>query len=262
MPSRPSVVVRGGGEMATAVARLLYLAGFPVAVLERDQPLAVRRLVCFAEAVFSREISVEGVVGRLVSAEALTLDPAAYVPVAVDPDASVLARLKPAVLVDARMAKRSLGTTRDQAPFVVGIGPGMVAGEDVHAVVETQRGSDLGRVLWSGAAEPDTTIPAEVQGFAERRVLRAPRSGVFRAHAAIGDVVIPRQEVGEVDGEPVAARIAGLLRGLLADGVSIPVGGKVGDVDPRGPAVDPRRLSDKGRAVAAGVLEAILIGRD
>lgn len=259
--ARPTVLVRGGGELATAAARLLHLAGFPVVVLERDQPLAVRRLVCFAEAVFSREITVEGVLGRLVAVEAASFDPSGFVPVVVDPDANLLGGLRPEVLLDARMAKRNLGTSCDQAPFVVGIGPGLVAGEDVHAVVETDRGVDLGRVYWRGAATVDTSMPAEVQGYADRRVLRAPRSGVFRSRAAIGDVVIPRQEVGDVDGAPVEARIAGLLRGLLGDGVAIPEGGKVGDVDPRGPAVDPRRQSDKGRAVAAGVLEAILIGR-
>jgi xanthine dehydrogenase accessory factor len=259
--TRPSVLVRGGGELATACARLLHLAGFPVVVLERHQPLAVRRLVCFAEAVFSREITVEGVLARCVTLEAASFDPSPFVPVAVDPDAVLLGRLRPEVLVDARMAKRNLGTSLDQAPFVVGIGPGLAAEEDVHAVVETERGVDLGRVLWRGAAAADTSMPAEVQGYADRRVLRAPRAGVFRARAAIGDVVIPRQEVGDVDGAPVEVRIAGLVRGLLADGVGIPEGGKVGDVDPRGPSVDPRRLSDKGRAVAAGVLEAILIGR-
>jgi xanthine dehydrogenase accessory factor len=261
MPARPSVVVRGGGEMATAAARLLFLAGFPVVVLERAQPLAVRRLVSFAEAVFSDEVEVEGVLGRRVPLAEARFDGGRFVPVAVDPDGAALARLAPGVLVDGRMAKVNLGTARDQAAFVVGVGPGFVAGEDVHAVVETQRGSDLGRVLWTGSAEPDTAVPAEVKGFAARRVLRAPRSGIFRAYRAIGDVVLPRQKVGEVDGEPVVTPIAGLVRGLLADGVSIESSTKVGDVDPRGPSVDPRRMSDKGRAVAAGVLEAILIGR-
>jgi xanthine dehydrogenase accessory factor len=247
--------------MATAAARLLFLAGFPVVVLERPQPLAVRRRVSFAEAVFSREAHVEGVTGRLVPVGEVGFDGGRFVPVAVDPDGTALARLAPGVLVDARMAKVNRGTARDQAAFVVGLGPGFVAGEDVHAVVETQRGSDLGRVLWAGSAEPDTMVPAEVQGYAARRVLRAPRPGVFRAFRAIGDVVVPRQAVGEVDGEPVVTPIAGLVRGLLADGVSIESSTKVGDIDPRGPSIDPGRISDKGRAVAAGVLEAVLIRR-
>ena len=155
------VVVRGGGELATAAARLLFLSGFPVVVLERAQPLAVRRLVAFSEAVLTGgEIVVDGVRARAVPAAAL--GPAAdFVPVAVDPEGSAIARLRPAVLVDARMLKRNGGTTRADAALVIGLGPGFVAGDDVHAVIETQRGSDLGRVLWEGAAEPDSTLTAQ-----------------------------------------------------------------------------------------------------
>jgi xanthine dehydrogenase accessory factor len=156
------------------------------------------------------------------------------------------------------MMKAPGGTARTQAPLVVGLGPGFTAGLDVHAVVETQRGPDLGRVLWSGTAEPDSASPASVLGHTEARVLRAPRAGVFHAQARIGDVVTPRQAVGLVDAVPVTATIAGMLRGLLADGVAVANGTKLGDIDPRA-SVDPARISDKARAVAAGVLEAVLV---
>jgi xanthine dehydrogenase accessory factor len=254
------VVVRGGGELGSAAARLLFLSGFPVVVLERAQPLAVRRLVAFADAVQAGEAIVDGVRARLVSVDQLAVE-RDFVPVMVDADAVSLPRLQPQVLVDARMLKRVTGTTRAQAPLVIGIGPGFVAGDDVHAVVETQRGPDLGRVLWSGSAEPDTTRPAAVLGYTEKRVVRAPRAGTFTAQARIGDVVIPRQVLGLVDDEPVRAGIAGLLRGLIADGVGVAEGVKIGDIDPRGPAVSASRISDKARAVAAGVLEAILMGQ-
>jgi len=255
------VVVRGGGEMASAAARLLFLCGFPVAVLERAAPLAVRRKVSFAEAIFAGEADVEGVPGRRVAPDDLlsALEERRFVPVAVDPDGLSLARLRPPVLVDARMAKRNLGTRRDDARLVIGLGPGFTAGEDVHAVVETQRGPDLGRVRWQGAAAADTMIPSAVQGYAERRVLRAPRSGVFRGEKRIGEVVLPAARLGAVDGKPVLATIPGLLRGLVADGVAVEEGAKIGDIDPRGPLIDAARISDKGRAVAAGVLEAVLV---
>ena len=255
------ILVRGGGEMASASARLLLLSGFPVAVLERPEPLAVRRLVSFAAAVFDGEAVVEGVPGRRVPPGEVA-PTHEYVSVAIDPDGTAIARLQPEVVVDARRLKRNGGTARAQAPLVIGLGPGLVAGEDVHAVVETQRGPDLGRVRWSGGAEPDSARPAPVLGFTEKRVLRAPRSGVFHAQARIGDMVVPRQVLGFVDSEPVLAEIPGLLRGLLADGVRVTGGVKMGDIDPRGPSVDPARISDKARAVAAGVLEAVLVGRD
>jgi len=255
--------VRGGGEMASAAARLLFLTGSPVIVLEIAQPLAVRRLVSFAQAVFSGEALVEGVMGRRVdlAAARAALSVRAFLPVVVDGEATSLEGLRPGVLVDARMVKRDHGTRRGHAPLVVGLGPGFTAGEDAHAVVETQRGPDLGRVLFHGSAQPDTAVPALVAGVGEDRVLRAPCAGVFITARRIGDIVAAGDTVGTVDGARVVARCAGLMRGLLADGVGIEAGVKVGDVDPRGLAVDPARISDKARAVAAGVLEAIVIGR-
>jgi xanthine dehydrogenase accessory factor len=260
MISRTRVLFRGGGEMGSAAARLLFNCGFPVAVLEAEAPLAVRRLVSFAEAVRAGRTSVEGVEGRSVEpaeAEAALLE-GRFVPVLVDPGAECRARLAPQVLVDARMAKRNLGTDRAQASLVIGLGPGFVAGVDVHAVVETQRGPDLGRVLWSGPAEADSAKPAPVMGHSEERVLRAPRAGRFRGACALGDLVAAGARVGDVDGAPVTAAIGGMVRGLIADGALVEAGLKVGDVDPRGGSVSATRISDKGRAVAAGVLESIL----
>jgi xanthine dehydrogenase accessory factor len=248
------VVVRGGGEMATAAARLLFLSGFRVVVLEREKPLAVRRLVSFAEAVFAGEITVEGVTARLGGAE----DDAGHVVVTIDPEGRTIEGRRPDVIVDGRMTK-SAPADRSAAPFVIGLGPGFVAGRDADVVIETQRGTDLGRVIREGSAEPDTALPSPVKGFTEKRVLRAPRAGVFEARAAIGDLVVPGTVIGAVEGERVIAEVAGLLRGVLHDGVAILKGTKVGDVDPRGPGVDPARISDKARAVAAGALEAVLM---
>lgn len=254
-------VVRGGGELASAAARLLFLCGLPVVVLEREQPLAVRRRVAFAEAVLAGQVCIEGVTGWLTQASEVpnALERRAGLLVLVDPEGRSLASLAPAVVVDGRMAKRNLGTRRDDADVVIGLGPGFTAGEDVHAAVETRRGPDLGRVIWSGSAAADTAVPAAVEGAAGERVLRAPHAGVFRGACRIGDLVAEGARVGEVDGAPVEARVGGLLRGLLADGVAIAAGVKVGDVDPRGRAVDPARISDKARAVAAGVVEAAFV---
>lgn len=241
--------------MASAAARLVSLAGFRVVVLERAAPLALRRLVSFAEAVFAGACDVEGVRGRLVAASDLAAD--GQVSVVVDPDGVCLAALRPDVLVDGRMAKRDLGTRTADAPLVVGLGPGFVAGGTVHAVVETQRGPDLGRVLWSGEAEADTGVPAAVLGHTTARVLRAPAAGRFEGLCRIGSLVAAGETVARTGGAPVVAEIAGMLRGIVADGVPVEAGLKVGDVDPRGAAVDPARVSEKGRAIASGVLEAI-----
>jgi xanthine dehydrogenase accessory factor len=253
------VVVRGGGEMATAAARLLFLAGFPVVVAERAHPLAVRRLVAFAEAVRLGRCTVEGVDAVCVGlAEARDLALRGPVAVVVEEDGARLATLAPAVVVDARMRKAPAERLTDA--LHVGLGPGFKAGEDVDAVIETQRGPELGRVIWSGLAQVDTAVPAEVLGVTIDRVLRAPRSGKFHSTLAIGDLVEAGQEVGRVGGEVVQTKIAGLLRGLVANGVRLAAGEKLGDVDPRGPRIDPALVSEKARAVAAGVLEAVCSG--
>src|SRR5688572_14818672 len=222
-------VVRGGGELASAAARLLFLSGMRVVVLEREKPLAVRRLVSFADAVFAGEREVEGVLGRLVAADAVPDGPASYVAVVVDPEGRLLARAGADVVVDARMAKRRPAGREAGSAFGIGLGPGFTAGVEVDAVVETQRGPDLGRVLWSGGAEADTSVPASVLGYTEKRVLRAPRAGTFRARIGLGALLIPGEVVGDVDGEPVTTPIAGLLRGVLMSGVPVEAGMKVGD---------------------------------
>lgn len=254
-------VVRGGGEMASAAARLLFLSGMRVVVLERAQPLAVRRLVSFADAVFAGERCIEGVWGRLVDADAAAGAADSGVPVVVDPEGAFLARFRPEVVVDARMAKRRAAERERGTAFLVGLGPGFTAGVEVDAVIETQRGPDLGRVLWNGGAEPDTSVPSPVLGYSEKRVLRAPRSGIFHERIELGAVVVAGDVIGDVDGDPVTTPIAGLLRGVLKGGVPVEAGFKVGDVDPRGPGVNAGLISDKARAVAAGVLEAVLLRR-
>ena len=246
--------------MASAAARLLFLAGYRVIVLERAQPLAVRRLVSFAAAVLEGEATIEGVSGVRAAVTDLVAWDRQVIPVAIDPAGDSLRALAPAALVDGRMAKRNLGTGPGDAPLVVALGPGFNAPIDAHAVIETQRGSDLGRVITRGSAEADSGEPAPVQGITRNRVLRAPQAGVFAGAVRIGDLVGEGDVVGSVSGLPVHARTAGLVRGLLADGVTVDAGIKVGDVDPRGRSVDPARISDKARAVAAGVLEAVTVG--
>lgn len=251
-------MVRGGGELASGVARLFFLSGFRVVVLEREQPLAVRRRVAFAEAVFDGEARVEGVVGRRVAAAAGWDAAASHVAVVIDPEGR-LAAGGVDVLVDGRMAKRAAPPRPPGPAFVIGLGPGFTAGANVDAVVETQRGPDLGRVIWAGAAEPDTATPAPVLGHTDARVLRAPATGRFVTALDVGAMVAAGEVVGHVGGAAVTAGIGGLVRGMLRSGVAIDAGAKVGDVDPRGGSVDPARMSDKARAVGAGALEAVLM---
>ncbi len=255
------VCLRGGGDIASGVAYRLCRAGFPVVILELARPLAIRRAVSFAEAVYAGEFVVEGVKARLTAgvAEAVAAARSGMVAVLVDPAGYAIPKLRPTVLVDARMLKTSPGDLNpEQALLVIALGPGYTVGRECHAVIETNRGHNLGRVLWQGRAEPDTGIPGAVRGQAAERVLRAPADGSVQSVAQIGDPVIGGQLIATVGGEPVRAPFDGVLRGLLHDGVPVSAGHKIGDVDPRGVRRHCFTISDKTLAVGGGVVEAIL----
>ena len=215
------VLIKGAGEMATGVAHRLFRSGFRVCLTEIAEPLAVRRAVSFCEAVFEEEKEVEGVKARLVGGEDEIRRAWAqgWLPLIVDPGANIRKILKPEVMVDAILAKENLGTLASDAPLVIGLGPGFRAGEDVHVVVETNRGHNLGRIIEQGEAEPNTGIPGNIGGYTWERVLRTPAEGVFRAKKKIGDAVQAGETVAEVGGASVKAGISGVLRGILRDGI-------------------------------------------
>lgn len=257
---RVPVVVRGGGDLASGVIYRLVKTGFPVYVTELARPLAIRRTVAFASAVFDSAITVEGLTAlRATDAvQAQEVLAAGAIPVLVDEDGASLGGLAPLVVVDARMAKRNLGTTRDDARLVIALGPGFEAGKDCHAVIETNRGHTLGRVIWQGAAEPDTGKPGSVKGHVSDRVLRAPAAGLVDPRAAIGDMLRAGQPVGVVNGVPVVAPFDGVLRGLIHPSVPVVPGMKIGDVDPRAVREHCFTISEKALAIGGGVLEAVL----
>ena len=255
------VLIRGAGEMATGVAHRLNESRLRVCLLEVAKPLAVRRTICFSEAVYDGEKEVEGVWAKLIATqdEIHSVWEEEKIPVLIDPDSRQTCDfLKPDVVVDAILAKRNLGTRSDDAPLVIGLGPGFIAGKDVHVVIETNRGHHLGRVILQGEAEPDTGIPGEIGGYSVERVLRTMKKGIFGSTKSIGDPVSKGTVVAVVDDFPVIAQISGMIRGLLRDGVEVRRGTKVGDIDPRGKKEYCFTISEKARAIGGGVLEAIL----
>jgi xanthine dehydrogenase accessory factor len=254
-------MVRGAGDLGSSVAVCLHSVGFRVVMTETRQPLAVRRAVCFSDAVYDGTAEVEGVQAIHASTPAqiaATLN-AGAIAIVIDPGAHTAVELKPLVLVDAIMAKRNLGTRRSDAPAVIALGPGFCAGDDAHVVIETQRGHNLGRIIWKGAAESDTGIPGAVLGHSCDRVLRAPGDGVVQWHARIGDLVEGGDLLAHVGEQIVRAPFAGALRGAIRDGLHVPAGLKIGDVDPRGDSAACFTISDKARAIAGSTLQAALI---
>lgn len=260
MLSELTVLIRGAGEMASGVAYRLVSSHFKVCLIEISHPVAVRREVSFCEAVFEGEKEVEGVVARLISSpnDVFQVWKEGKMPLLIDPEAKAKDILKPDVLVDAILAKKNLGTKISDAPLVIGLGPGFQAGKDVHQVVETNRGHNLGRVILQGEAEKNTGIPGAIAGVSIDRVLRAPQAGVFSTSKDIGEHVDAGEVIGTVDGSIVRTKIGGVIRGLIRNGLEVPRGIKLGDVDPRDIKEYCYTISDKARAVAGGVLEGIL----
>ena len=230
-------------------------------VLELPEPLAVRRTVSLSTAVTDGEIIVQGMRGVRAESttEALAVAEQGDVAVLVAPDLPPLDRAQLDVVVDARMAKRNIDTSIDDAESVVALGPGFTAGVDCHAVVETMRGPNLGRVVWTGQAQPDTGTPAELGGRSADRVVRAPASGSVAWRVDIGDAVAEGQPLGEVGGVTVQAPFDGVVRGAVRNGMTVRAGLKIGDVDPRGDPAECWKISDKALAVGNGVLEAVQV---
>jgi xanthine dehydrogenase accessory factor len=259
------IIVRGGGDLATGTIYKLKKSGFPVLILEVANPSAIRRNVAFCEAVYQGQQTVED----MTCYKAESLDQAqaflaqGKLTVLVDPAGEAIPRLQPLAVVDGILAKKNLGTNRTMAPITIGLGPGFTAGEDVDAVIETKRGHNLGRVLWSGSAAPNTGIPGIIGGYGKERVIHCPAKGILRNVKKITDTVSKGQIIAVVETDvgtvPVEATLDGILRGLIRDGYPVTPGFKIADIDPRLDELDNCfTISDKARCIAGGVLEAIL----
>lgn len=254
-----TIVIRGGGDLATGIAHRLFKAGYKIIILEIEKPLAIRRRVSFSEAIYTGETTVEGVRAVLSNSikeikEAINRN---TIPVYIDKTGNIIREIKPLAVVDAIIAKRNLGTNRSMAPITIGVGPGFEAELDVDLVVESKRGHYLGKVIYQGQAAKNTGIPGETMGYTEERIIRSPKEGKVKSFFNIGDTVNKGEIVCQVGDAAIEAKISGILRGLIREGLYVPEGTKIGDIDPRGIRDYAFTISDKARAVAGGVLEAI-----
>ena len=229
------VIIRGGGDLASGTIHRLYRCGYRLLVLECEKPTAIRRMVSFCEAVYDGQSSVEGVLCRKVDSveECEAVWKAGEIPLMADTEGTVLKKYRPAALIDAILAKKNLGTTREMADLTVGLGPGFVAGEDVDYVVETMRGHNLARIITKGAAMPNTGVPGIIGGFGKERVLHAPAAGEIHCISKIADIVEKDQVLAWIGDTPVRASLTGVLRGMIRDGFTVPKGMKIADIDPR-----------------------------
>lgn len=261
------IIVRGGGDIATGTIYKLKKCGFSVLILEIAHPSAIRRNVAFSEAVYEGYSKVEDMecflaqdedeAERFLKEDKLTM--------LIDPKGNCLKRFKPVAVVDAILAKKNLGTTRDMAPITIALGPGFTAGQDCDAVVETMRGHKLGRVIYEGKASANTGVPGMIGGYAAERVIHAPAAGILHNIAKITDIVEEGQPIAWIEGADgtrteVPASLSGLLRGLIREGYPVTKGFKMADIDPRlNEYENCFTISDKARCIAGGVVEAYFV---
>ncbi|HOV90379.1 MAG TPA: selenium-dependent molybdenum cofactor biosynthesis protein YqeB [Syntrophorhabdaceae bacterium] len=254
------IVIKGAGEMASGIAHRLYMANFKKIIMtEIERPISVRRFVAFSEAVYEKTWTVEGVTGELFTSldEVEGIWARGSIGVIVDPNWSIIKVFKPYIVIDAIMAKKNLGTKKDEAPIVIGVGPGFTAPDNCHVVVESNRGHNLGRVFYQGSAEAHTGVPGPVMGLTTERVLRSPHAGMVKHVMKLGDEAKKGDIVMYINDTPVTAPIDGILRGLIRE-IYVTDNEKIGDIDPRGKKEYCFTISEKARAIGGGVLEAVM----
>lgn len=256
------VVVKSGGDIASGVIQKLHRTGFRVLVLEIEQPTSIRRTVCFSEAVYNGKVEIEGITSVHVKniVEIYHAWANDFVPVMVDTKEEYIEKFNPIAVVDAIIAKKNTGMHKGIAPITIGIGPGFEAGKDVSVVIESNRGHNLGRLIFEGYAEPNTGMPGNIAGYTTERVLYSPEDGIIALNHEIGDTVKTGDLIGHVNGHSITSKIDGILRGIIREGTYVTKGMKIGDVDPRTEQIkNCYTISDKARAIGGAVLEAIII---
>ncbi|MCK5779752.1 MAG: EF2563 family selenium-dependent molybdenum hydroxylase system protein [Psychrilyobacter sp.] len=255
------IVVRGGGDIASGVIQKIHRAGFRVVVLEVETPSFIRRTVCYGEAVYEKEVILEGSKAVLVNGinEIDKVLDEGNIAIIIDPSGKTIKKLNPIAVIDAILAKKNLGTKIDMAPITVGLGPGFRVGKDVDVVIETMRGHDLGRLIFSGEAEKNTGIPGVIKGYGEERVIYSKTDGIIKNIKDIGDIVEKDETIAFVGDTPVKSPLTGLIRGLIREGYSVSKGFKIGDIDPRKDQMkNCYTISDKARNIGGSALEAVL----
>ena len=255
------VVIRGGGDLATGVAEVLYQSGFKILILDIEKPSSIRRSVCFSEAIYDGIIQVENIICKKVENEN-DIEKCwneKIIPIMVDEKGEIIKKIKPNVVVDSIIAKKNLGTTKDMAPITIALGDGFEAGKDVDIVVETMRGHNLGRVITSGRAMKNTGIPGEIKGVSKDRVIYSLANGRFSSVKKIGDTVQKDEIIGYVGNVEIRGKISGVLRGIIREDYEVTENMKIGDIDPR---IEEKNncftISDKARSLGGAVLRAIM----
>jgi xanthine dehydrogenase accessory factor len=255
------VLIRGSGDVGSAVAHALHRADYAVLLHDDPRPSHARRGMSFTDALYDGVTILAGVVGKRAR-DVADLTPMMRcrraIPLTDVPIADVVGRLLPQIVVDARMRKRvEPEPQHDLAPVVVGLGPNYETGLNADVVVETAWGDDLGRVIRSGRSRDFAGEPRVIAGHGRDRYVYSPCAGEFTTALHIGDAVTAGQQVARVEYTVLTAPLSGRLRGLTHTGAQVTVGSKVVEIDPREASAQVFGLGERPMRIADGVLEAV-----
>ncbi|WP_417783752.1 hypothetical protein [Terasakiella pusilla] len=258
---QPVALVRGVGDVGSAIAWTLFQAGYVVIAHETRQPRTIRRKMAFCDALWTGEALLEEVsavrIDRLEEVRRRATDDRVIALYTGSFDALVEA-VRPDVIVDGRIQKFStIQPLKERASVTIGVGPSFVAGEDVDAVIESCWGDELGRVILDGQAIEPVPVPPRLNGVGWERFVRSDRAGRFESDLSIGAYVEKGDQIGRLDDHPVCAAISGYVRGLLYPGLSVLKGEKLCEIDPRENEAHFVGLAERPKGIAQGVLNAL-----
>ena len=249
------------GDIVSAIAVLLFKAGYAIAPHHVPAPATSRRGMAFTDAVFEGVAVLEGVAARGVDCawdlnEMLTARKAVLVTTMPFPD--TLKATNGSVLVDARLHKRNVPKhQRGLAPLTIGLGPNFVAGEAVDLAVETEWGEHLGEIIRSRTTLPLAGGPPCLGRFGREQFVFAAFGCCFEAAAHIGDHVAASQTIATIGDIALSAPLFGVIRGLTHSGIALAVDAKFIEVDPRDDPAAVFGLGERPRLIAEGLRKAL-----
>jgi xanthine dehydrogenase accessory factor len=252
------VLIRGGGEVGSAIAYRLSRCHFRICITEIASPLAISRGVSFSEAIYDTTKMVEELTAErtLPSLEHIyRIWRSGKIPIVVDPELTVKPLIKPDVLINAMMLKRQTNTRITDASLVIGIGPGFTAGSDVHMVIESNFGINLGSIIVEGESEKASENPE----LREEALILAEEAGVFTTDKNIGDSVLPGDFIGNLNDAPVTAPVSGVLRGILRNESRVLANLEMAEVDPVNNKAACFSIRNNMKVISGSVLESILM---
>lgn len=257
----PVALVRGVGDVGSAIAWMLFQAGFAVISHEDRQPRTIRRKMAFCDALWEGEAQLAGIATIRIDPLENVLSVAKVrksISLYAGPFDDLVDAVIPDLIVDGRIQKfANIMPLKGKAAYTIGIGPRFIAGEHVDAVVESCWGDDIGRVILQGSAVDPIPVPPRLNGIGWERFVRSDTAGRFETKKEIGEYVTAGMKIGQIGGRYVIAPISGHIRGLLYPGLSVLKGEKICEIDPRGDEAHFEGLAERPRFIASGVLRAL-----